>query len=106
MISNSNAMIHCCGTRTRLSDSVGTRLIIRNAISTVHAPITSGADHQPAPNSSHTTRGASTSSAPAGDGTPTKNSVVNTGLVVSSSRVLNLASRSTTHTTKTSATDQ
>ena len=71
------------GTRTVFSDSVGSRLTISAATTTVHTATSSGADHQPRPEvqRQRTAAGRATSAA-AGAGTPTKNSLAYGGCVL------------------------
>src|ERR671916_3009834 len=104
-ISTSSGATARAGTRTVFADWVGSRLTIATATRTVHTATVTGEDHHPPPTWRKTVSGSSASSAPDGDGTPTKNSLENGGASVSSSRVLNRASRSTTQTVNTRATD-
>ena len=62
--------------------------------------------HQPAPNCSLAASGPSAEIAPAGAGTPTKNSRAKEGWLVSSSSALNLASRNTIDTAYSRTTTQ
>ncbi|SKW47179.1 Uncharacterised protein [Mycobacteroides abscessus subsp. abscessus] len=65
---------------------------------TIHPHIAHTDDHQPSPNCRYAANGASTIRAPAGEGTPTKYSLVNAGAVSSSRSVLKRASRNTMQT--------
>ena len=89
-----------------LNDSVGRRLTISPATTTAHIPPARPPDHQPGPKCSVAYSGRPETSAAAGAGTPTKNSLVYGGWSSASSSVLNRASRSAMHTAKTSATTQ
>src|SRR5882757_8528888 len=102
----SSGAMNSAGTRTVFIDRVRSRLIISAATSSIHTPTTGGSDQNPGPNWSSTSSGATATSAAAGAGTPTKNSLAYGGCSVSSSSVLNRASRSAAHTAKTSATTQ
>ena len=85
---------------------VGSLLTISRAANSAHNPTVSGADHQPSPICSHSSSGRPPTSAAAGAGTPTKNSLANGQRCSASISVLNRASRSAMHTAKTSATTQ
>src|SRR5689334_9080539 len=93
------------GTRMVLNDNVGSLLTISPATTTAHTPTGTGEDHQPSPKVSVAYSGRPDSSAAAGAGTPTKNSLAYGGWSASSS-VLNRASRSAMQTANTSATTQ
>src|SRR4051794_22451606 len=75
--STSSGAMNCGRTRTVLNDSVGSRLTISAATPIAHSPTGSGLDHQPGPRSSVRYSGRPATSAAAGAGTPTKNSLVN-----------------------------
>jgi hypothetical protein len=85
---------------------VGSRLTIAKATAIVQTATAHADDHHPDPKCRNTVSGSNASSAPAGEGIPTKNSLANGTASVSSSRVLNLAKRSTTQTVNTRATGQ
>src|SRR4051794_11781725 len=105
-ISTSSGATARAGTCTVFIDRVGNRLTIARATAIVHAATGNGDDHHPAPRCRKTVSGSNASSAPAGEGIPTKNSLANGSASVSSSNVLNRANRSTTQTVNTSATGQ
>ena len=89
-----------------LNDNVGRRLTISPATTTAHTPTGTGEDHQPSPKCSVAYSGRPETSAAAGAGTPTKNSLAYGGWSSTSISVLNRASRSAMHTANTSATTQ
>src|SRR5580693_6845691 len=77
---------------------IGSRLTNSIEHAVIHVQTNHGDVHQPEPNCSLAASGPSAMMAPAGAGTPTKNSRANDGWLVSSSNALNLASRNTIDT--------
>src|SRR6201995_5091006 len=94
------------GTDTACILRIGIRLTSSIEQATIHAQTNHGDVHQTTPNCSLAARGTSAQIAPAGAGTPTKNSRANDGWVTSSSSALNLASRNTIDTAYSRTTTQ
>src|ERR1700735_3490132 len=94
------------GTETACILRIGIRLTTSIEQAATHAQTNHGDVHQPAPNCSLAASGPSAQIAPAGAGTPTKNSLVNDGWLTSSSNALNLASRNTIETAYNMTTTQ
>jgi hypothetical protein len=85
---------------------IGSRLTSSIEQTTIQVQTNHGDVHQPAPNCSLAASGPSAQIAPAGAGTPTKNSRANDGWLTSSSKALNLASRKTIDTAYSITTTQ
>src|ERR1700722_13338740 len=86
------------GTETACILRIGIRLTTSIEQAATHAQTNHGDVHQPTPNCSLAASGPSAEIAPAGAGTPTKNSRAKGGWLLSSSSALNLASRNTIDT--------
>src|ERR1700735_4377247 len=85
---------------------IGIRLTTSIEQAATQAQTNHGDVHQPTPNWSLAASGPSAEMAPAGAGTPTKNSRANEGWLASSSSALNLANRSTIDTAYSKTTTQ
>src|ERR1700733_8100730 len=94
------------GTETACILRIGIRLTNNIEQATSHVQTNHGEVHQPAPNCSLAASGPSAQIAPAGAGTPTKNSLANDGWLTSSSNALNRASRNTIDTAYNMTTTQ
>src|SRR5580693_6037092 len=102
----SSTLARLGGTETACILRIGIRLTTSIEQAATHAQTNHGDVHQPAPNCSLAASGPSAQIAPAGAGTPTKNSRANGGWVASSSSALNLASRNTIDTAYSRTTTQ
>src|ERR1700734_4089226 len=102
----SNSAARFGGTETACILRIGIRLTSSIEHATSHVQTNHGDVHQPAPNCSLAASGPSAQIAPAGAGTPTKNSRAKDGWVASSSSALNLASRKTIDTAYSGPTTQ
>src|SRR3984957_15856351 len=102
----SNSAARFGGTETACILRIGIRLTKSIEQPTSHVQTNHGDVHQPAPNCSLAASGPSAQIAPAGAGTPTKNSRANDGWLASSSSALNLASRNTIDTAYSRTTTQ
>src|SRR6204780_2298034 len=94
------------GTETACILRIGIRLTTSIEQAATQAQRTPGDAPQPVPNCSLAASGPSAEIAPAGAGTPTKNSRAKDGCVTSSSSALNLASRNTIDTAYSRTTTQ